>query len=145
MQVALELGEHAAFVPGAVVGIQREADAPRAAALSGRDRDLRACGALAVGVGAAADQPGRAEDGKRQFASPVHELVLHRVLEQRRHPAGIDEAVGGEGRQGDLTESLLGLEGSLDDGELALRGGEPGFPRERDVEPKAMIGERVLE
>ena len=144
MEVALELGEHAGLVPGAVVGIEREPDAPRPAALGGRDLDLRARGALAVRVGAAADQPGRAEDGQRQLAA-AHHLVLHRVLEERRHSTGIDEAVGGERRQGDLTEPLLGLEGALDDGELAFRGREPSLPWERDVKPEAMIGERVLE
>ena len=98
MQVLLEHAEHAGFVPGPVVRIERESDAPGAAALRIRDLDLRPGGALPVCVGAAADQACRAEDGQRQLAPVFHDLVLHRVLQQRRYPAGVDEAVGGERR-----------------------------------------------
>jgi hypothetical protein len=97
MPVALELRENAGLVPGTGVGEEREADAPRAAALSGRDRDFRSRGVVTVRMRAPANQPDRSKQGQRELTAAVDELVLHHVVEQDGDPTRVHETVGRKG------------------------------------------------
>src|SRR5207249_4301539 len=63
-------------------------------ALRRRDLELGPRRYLAARVGGAADQPDRAKRRERELPS-LEQLVLARMLEQQRHPARVDEAVGG--------------------------------------------------
>src|SRR4030095_15636602 len=79
MAVALDLRENAGIVPATAVGEEREADAPRPAALRGRKRDCGSRRVVSVRMRTPADQPDRSEQGQRELPAAADELVLHHV------------------------------------------------------------------
>ena len=139
--VALRAVRHAAIGPVARVRGQGERHPPASAHLGVRDGDLRAGRVLPIRVVVATDQARRAQDGERQRAATLGQLVLGQVVEQQRDAARIDPSVRGVGGQRLLVVAALAGHAALDDGELPLGMADLGAPwKGRDKAHPVILG-----
>ena len=122
MLVALGRLKDACLGPTSRVRHHHEREAPWADPLRIWNGYLWTGRVLAIGVRIAADQPERTEDGDRQLASVVDQLVLGDVVEQQRDALRVDEAAGRVGRQRHLAVAALHRQAAFHDRELALGG-----------------------